>query len=523
MKNFSKFISLKFKSARKIIKAGKITKKLKKSRSQKKELLEYDRVIEFTDYNKSYNRKIVLFSVDKLSVVSRHFVPILKQMLNENCAVIIYSFEHKKKFETSGSYKALLEIKQRSSQIIIISSQLTKKEVVERRKLNRFRVLHDCLRYSDPVFSTAFAISKRAQSKLQTSREQLLFFLLLKFSILRKLEKKFYKMREYILPSPGHIVRLFEVSCPSVLIASRLTLFGCDNVDFIKCARKNNIPSILLVASWDNLTNKGYIKIVPDKVIVWNKHQALEAVNLHDVSEADIEVTGTATFDDCFKYAEIYSNSIKSRKSKFSQKSPYLLYVGSSSAIIEDEVKFVKIWIHKVRSYGGGFENIPIVIRPHPTRWTQFTKFDFQNFSHVKVVPDGKFESILEKDRKFYFGQIAEASAVIGINTSAFLEAAILKTPCFTIIPENMPEISSGSSGTLHFELLLKVADGILYHSTKWDEHLEKLFAQVYNENAKENFNHRAQMFTSEFIRPNNIALSADKQICDQIMRTFQK
>ena len=41
--------------------------------------------------------------------------------------------------------------------------------------------------------------------------------------------------------------------------------------DYVRSAAGLGIRSALLVASWDNLTNKGLLRDVPDRVYVWNE------------------------------------------------------------------------------------------------------------------------------------------------------------------------------------------------------------------------------------------------------------
>ena len=52
-----------------------------------------------------------------------------------------------------------------------------------------------------------------------------------------------------------------------------------EQVDWIKAARACGIRTAACIASWDNLTNKGLLRIEPDLVVVWNEAQRREAPN----------------------------------------------------------------------------------------------------------------------------------------------------------------------------------------------------------------------------------------------------
>ena len=56
------------------------------------------------------------------------------------------------------------------------------------------------------------------------------------------------------------------------------------------------IPTATVMLSWDNLTSKGYMGAVPDKLLVWSDLMAGEAVKYHDYP-VQIRWCGAAQFD----------------------------------------------------------------------------------------------------------------------------------------------------------------------------------------------------------------------------------
>ena len=56
-----------------------------------------------------------------------------------------------------------------------------------------------------------------------------------------------------------------------------------EQFEWVRAARTLGIPTCLLVASWDNLTNKGRVQLVPDRVVLWNDFQKREAVEMHSI------------------------------------------------------------------------------------------------------------------------------------------------------------------------------------------------------------------------------------------------
>ena len=79
---------------------------------------------------------------------------------------------------------------------------------------------------------------------------------------------------------------------------------------------------------------------------------------------------------------------------------------------------------------------------------------------------------VTDQARADYFDSLAYSRAVIGLNTSAFLEAAIAGRPVLAILPD---EFRDNQEGTLHFGYLSTVGGGLLRTSRTLDEHREQL------------------------------------------------
>ena len=102
--------------------------------------------------------------------------------------------------------------------------------------------------------------------------------------------------------------------------------------------------------------------------------------------------------------------------------------------------------------------------------------------------------------RNDYFDSLHHSAAVVGVNTSAFIEAAIVGRPVFTVL---LPEFRENQEGTIHFHYLLNVAGGLLNASRSLDEHaaqLQELLA------GREPDPGRARRFIEAFVRPQGMA-----------------
>jgi hypothetical protein len=85
-----------------------------------------------------------------------------------------------------------------------------------------------------------------------------------------------------------------------VLLLTPLLYFGSYAGEYVRAARALGIRTLLGVGSWDHLTTKGLIHEAPDRVVVWNEAQRIEAGELHGIAPDRVTVTGAQAYDHWF-------------------------------------------------------------------------------------------------------------------------------------------------------------------------------------------------------------------------------
>ena len=76
------------------------------------------------------------------------------------------------------------------------------------------------------------------------------------------------------------------------VLVTPLVDLGSRQADWLRAAKRLGIRTGFPVFSWDNLTNKGIVRDVPDLTLVWNDIQAQEADELHGIPPERIRITG---------------------------------------------------------------------------------------------------------------------------------------------------------------------------------------------------------------------------------------
>jgi hypothetical protein len=381
------------------------------------------------------------------------------------------------------------------------------------RRATAWRLALDWLRFLEPEFEHATGLRERARR-----RAPRLFRLLVERTPGRERIRPWLDRRlhaaEAALPISDSVRELISSRSPDVVLVSPLVGLGSPQADYLRAARSLGIPVVLPVASWDNLTNKGRLRDVPDGTIVWNALQVDEAVRLHDLPRGGVEATGAHAFDHWFSWKPSTTFEAFAAKVGISADDPMILYVGSSTFIARDEVSFVREWIAALRtSRHEELRRCSVVARPHPQHAAQWADVDLG--PGVVVFPQGGVAPIAEQAKADYYDSLHHCSAVVGINTSAQIEAAIVRRPVLTFLDARF---KSTQEGTLHFAYLTGTEDaGVLTVARSWDEHLEQLAGAIADPEAAQP---RLEGFLRTFVRPQGLDEPAAPRAAAAVERT---
>jgi hypothetical protein len=377
------------------------------------------------------------------------------------------------------------------------------------------RLTIDYWRYLDPRFAQAVQLRARAEEHVPRLIVRLPQLPLLRSTWGRRLLMRWAQAVERVIPPRPDIEELLDRRKPDLLLLTPLLYFGSKQVDYVRAARRRGIPSVLGVGSWDHLTTKGLIHEVPDRVIVWNEMQREEARDLHRVDPASIVVTGSQAYDHWF------SRRVSTTRQAFCQRAglpagrPYLLYLCSSPFITPHEVPFVRRWISAIRSSADpAVRALGVLIRPHPQNAGQWSEVDVTGLGDVAIWPRAGANPIDADARAEYYDSMFHSHAVVGVNTSALIESAIVGRVVFSLLVD---EFSGTQEGTLHFQHLKNAGGGLLRLASTIDQHLTQVAASLGE--ATERDRARIGGFVQAFIRPHGLDVPATPLVVEVIER----
>ena len=271
---------------------------------------------------------------------------------------------------------------------------------------------------------------------------------------------------------------------------------GPSQVEWLRSAKAARIPAVFAVASWDNLTLKGVVSETPDRTYVWNAIQRREAATYHRIPPETVSVVGAHSFDHWFTWRPSTSRAEFCERIGLDAEQPFILYVCSSRLIARDERPLVLRWIERIRKHEA-LRSAGVLVRPH-VDGTIWLENPLEGVSNAVVWPPAGANPFHTERRCAYYDSMYHSFAVVGINTTALIEAAIVGRRTFTYLAE---DVHGGQEGTLHFHYLARDNGGALTLARSLDEHAEHL-AQALRVTDDDPWR---ESFLSSFVRPNGL------------------
>lgn len=366
----------------------------------------------------------------------------------------------------------------------------------------------DYLRYLEPAYRDASALRRRAAKHAPPGLPRLERTLLRSPAARRRVAASLRAAERAAAPTePAR--GFLAAQAPDLLLVSPLMHFGSPQPDYVRAARAAGIPSALALFSWDNLTNKTLMHEVPDRLLLWNEAQVAEARDLQGVDPGRCRVTGSPAYDHWFGWEPERDREAFCAAHGLDPSRPFLLYACSSSFIAPDEHVWVRDWLARVRREPA-LREVGVLVRPHPLNAAMWREVDLLDARAV-VHPRGGADPTDTASRSAYHDAIHHAATVVGINTTALIESAILGRGTHTV---RVPRYRGTQEGTLHFHHLRAENGGPLHVADDLDAHVAGLARAV--EGAEDEAG-RLSGFVERFIRPRGLDLPVAPAYADEL------
>jgi hypothetical protein len=375
---------------------------------------------------------------------------------------------------------------------------------------SKIRLSLDYLRYLQPAYAKTPALRRRARIRTPRGLLRLLRWPLLRTSGGRRLVSRVLNNVDDALPLSPAIERFLDEQRPDLVIITPLVgVVASSQPDLLRSVKSRREPAAVCVWSWDHLSSKAIIRDPPDRLFVWNDVQKHEAIAMHAVPSDRVVVTGAQCFDRWFDRRPARGRDEFARRVGLPDDRPYILWV--CSALFPgspSEAEYVMRWAAHLRASGDPrIHDAAILIRPHPSRGREWETVDWRSVTGVAFWGGNPID---EESRADYYDSLHHSAAVVGLNTSAFIEAGIAQRPVMAILPK---EFRANQEGTLHFRYLIE--GGLLTTARSLDEHERQLAAVLAG--PPPSIMQRQQDFVRSFVRPRGLTVSATSVMADEI------
>ncbi|TSC78283.1 MAG: hypothetical protein G01um101433_317 [Parcubacteria group bacterium Gr01-1014_33] len=124
----------------------------------------------------------------------------------------------------------------------------------------------------------------------------------------RRTVRKIVRWLDYRIVHEHYLAPYFARYNPSLVLLAHL--FSDREIVILREAKRRNIKTIGLINSWDKLTARSMVRLLPNEMIVHNEIVKRDAITHADMAPARIYVTGIPHFD-------YYLNTLRTPKAEF--------------------------------------------------------------------------------------------------------------------------------------------------------------------------------------------------------------
>ena len=213
--------------------------------------------------------------------------------------------------------------------------------------------------------------------------------------------------------------------------------------DVLQLAKALSIPTLMLVAGWDNLSSKGLIYHQPSMMGVWGEQSRKHAIDIQGAKAESVYVVGAPHYEN-FQNNSLADRGMLRRQFDVPTEKTLVLFAGTFRSFDETELlKQVDAAIDQDR-----LPDIHIIYRPHPWRATRQEEDNFFDYTWNHVTMDSEMADVYQAVKKgttgaspdnflFRLDHLAQlyqsVDAVISPMSTVMLEALLFDLPTMAV------------------------------------------------------------------------------------------
>ncbi|MDP3779295.1 MAG: CDP-glycerol glycerophosphotransferase family protein [bacterium] len=305
----------------------------------------------------------------------------------------------------------------------------------------------------------------RRKMKYQLSKNRLWYVstLLINRLVAHRPGRMIFRFLDYHLISYHDYDSYLDQCQPSAVVLANL--FDEPEVHFLRAAKKRGITTIGFINSWDKVTARCILRLLPDKIVVFNPTVKKEVIRYNHAREEDIFVGGMPQYD------HYVTRSVISREAFFKKIGmpptvKLMVYVPIGNVYGDSDWPMID-FLHELNQEGKFGKNVEMLVRFPPNDTVDqkklaqrpWLRYDHPGlrFSHER----GGDWDMGTQDLAHLGDTLAHMSLLIGYASSIAIDAAFFDKPIISINFEVQKNLHPAKSPTtyqhmIHSETLRK-------------------------------------------------------------------
>lgn len=178
----------------------------------------------------------------------------------------------------------------------------------------------------------------------------------------RPMVRKIVRVLDFLLVRNTLYTEVFERYKPDLVFLAHL--FEEPEIHILREAKRRKIKSIGFINSWDKVTERCIMRLLPDKAVVFNDIVRNDLMKHNDMDKNDIFVGGLPHYDQYMKGSFLKREEFFERIECNPQKK-LLVYASNISAFSHSDWQMIDL-LHELNSKGAFGEEINILVRFRP-------------------------------------------------------------------------------------------------------------------------------------------------------------
>ncbi len=260
-------------------------------------------------------------------------------------------------------------------------------------------------------------------------------YLLSRFFAVFMSQSKFFKrvvrLLDFLTIKKEYFSDYLEKYCPKLLFST--DIFHNLDTHFLAEAKNRHVPTVSMIRSWDNVTNKGIFRVKPDNLIVHNEIIKSQAIKHEDMKEQNIFVSGLPQFDHYFKGFQPSLREVFFKKIGLDHSKKTILFAPHGKRFHNTDWHILEIIKNKLD------KNLQFIVRFPPNDTVEFNSFvpDHRFFIKKTGFPfparEFKDNEVTFKDTLSLAEELYHSDLVINYGSTISIDAAVFNKPVILI------------------------------------------------------------------------------------------